>query len=98
MHGNRDFLIGERFCAAAGARLLPDPSTMKFRVKTLLMHGDTLCTDDIEYQAWRRRSRDPRHPGRFSGEAKLAEPGKAVLEMRETSRRVVQEKAPRSWT
>jgi len=58
MHGNRDFLIGRRFCDATGARLLEDPAVEKVGgVRTLLMHGDTLCTDDLDYQAWRRTAR-----------------------------------------
>ena len=58
MHGNRDFLVGGRFCEASGARLLDDPSVEKVGgVRTLLMHGDTLCTDDHDYQAWRRTAR-----------------------------------------
>ena len=55
MHGNRDFLVARRFCDASGARLLADPSAIDVQGgKTLLMHGDTLCTDDVDYQAWRR--------------------------------------------
>jgi len=58
MHGNRDFLIGKRFCEVSGACLLDDPSVEKIgRARTLLMHGDTLCTDDADYQAWRRVAR-----------------------------------------
>lgn len=58
MHGNRDFLLGPRFCAASGARLLEDPAVETVGgVRTLLMHGDTLCTDDHDYQAWRRTAR-----------------------------------------
>ncbi|MGH8687670.1 MAG: UDP-2,3-diacylglucosamine diphosphatase [Burkholderiales bacterium] len=58
MHGNRDFLLGPRFCAEGGVRLLPDPSVEKIAgTRTLLMHGDTLCTDDLDYQAWRRQAR-----------------------------------------
>ena len=60
MHGNRDFLIGERFCEATGAKLLDDPTVMSVGGEpTLLMHGDTLCTDDHDYQAWRGTARDP---------------------------------------
>jgi UDP-2,3-diacylglucosamine hydrolase len=60
MGGNRDFLLGERFCRAAGARLLPDPTRLElYGTPTLLMHGDSLCTLDEEYQAFRRTSRDP---------------------------------------
>ena len=45
MNGNRDFLIGEAFCNAAGAKLLPDPYLIILGDQpTLLMHGDSLCT------------------------------------------------------
>lgn len=58
--GNRDFLIGERLAKAAGATLLPDFVLLDiFGVRTLLCHGDQLCTDDVEYQAYRARMRDP---------------------------------------
>jgi UDP-2,3-diacylglucosamine hydrolase len=60
MHGNRDFLMGERLCAATGMTLLADPTLADLvGVRTLLMHGDTLCTDDIEYQRFRARIRNP---------------------------------------
>ncbi|HEU4353539.1 MAG TPA: UDP-2,3-diacylglucosamine diphosphatase [Burkholderiales bacterium] len=92
MHGNRDFLVGDRFCAATGARLLADPSVHEIQgVKTLLVHGDTLCTDDLEYQAWRRHARDPAFQAEFLARP-LAERRQAVLEMREKSRLVVQGK------
>lgn len=58
MHGNRDFLIGTGFLDASGAQLLEDPSVVKFAGKRLaLLHGDTLCADDHDYQAWRRTVR-----------------------------------------
>lgn len=60
MHGNRDFLAGEGFEAMTGCRLLPDPSVVVLGGEhVLLMHGDTLCTDDHDYQAYRARVRDP---------------------------------------
>lgn len=60
MHGNRDFLIGEKFCAAAGATLLGDPTCVDlYGQPTLLMHGDSLCTRDTAYQAFRALSRQP---------------------------------------
>lgn len=60
MRGNRDFLIGEGFAAASGCRLLEDPTVIDCHgSRLLLMHGDTLCTDDVEYQAVRRQVRDP---------------------------------------
>jgi UDP-2,3-diacylglucosamine hydrolase len=58
MYGNRDFLFGERFCDATGAELLEDPAVVPLGgVPTLVMHGDTLCTGDIDYQEWRRLAR-----------------------------------------
>lgn len=48
MHGNRDFLLGERFMARVGAQLLPDPSVIEIQgQRLLLMHGDSLCTREI---------------------------------------------------
>jgi UDP-2,3-diacylglucosamine hydrolase len=93
MHGNRDFLIGERFCAATGARLLDDPTVEQVQgEKTLLVHGDTLCTDDIDYQAWRRKARDPAFQAQFLAKS-LAERRLAIVQMREKSKEVVQGKA-----
>jgi UDP-2,3-diacylglucosamine hydrolase len=60
MHGNRDFLIGAAFCQASGVVLLNDPTLLQLHgAATLLMHGDTLCTDDIAYQRFRAQVRDP---------------------------------------
>lgn len=60
MHGNRDFLIGRTFCRETGCRLLRDPTLARFAGEpTLLMHGDLLCTDDVAYQRFRRRIRNP---------------------------------------
>ena len=93
MHGNRDFLIGERFCAATGARLLDDPAIHEIGgVKTLLVHGDTLCTDDVEYQAWRRKAREPAFQAAFLAKS-LTERRQAIVQMREKSKEVVQGKS-----
>lgn len=55
-HGNRDFLIGERFSKETGAQLLPDYQLITlYDKKILLCHGDTLCIDDEAYQQFRRR-------------------------------------------
>jgi UDP-2,3-diacylglucosamine hydrolase len=60
MHGNRDFLIGARFAAEAKLTILPDPTKIVVGTKSmLLLHGDTLCTDDIAYQQFRRQARSP---------------------------------------
>ncbi|WP_296753103.1 UDP-2,3-diacylglucosamine diphosphatase [Thiobacillus sp.] len=60
MHGNRDFMLAGRYAALAGMTLLTDPTRIDlYGVPTLLMHGDTLCSDDMAYQAFRRRVRHP---------------------------------------
>lgn len=60
MHGNRDFMLGQDFCKAAGATLLPDPTVINpYGQPILLMHGDLLCTQDVHYQRMRRILRNP---------------------------------------
>ena len=60
MHGNRDFLLGERFAAEASLTMLADPTVIDLDgERVLLMHGDTLCTDDVAYQQFRKQVRDP---------------------------------------
>ncbi len=60
MHGNRDFLIGERFLRRSGCTRLDDPTLVElYGRRVLLMHGDLLCTDDVDYQRLRRQFRDP---------------------------------------
>jgi len=60
MHGNRDFMISEKFCNHHGMKFLKDPTKIKLHgKKILLMHGDTLCIDDIEYQKFRTMVRSP---------------------------------------
>lgn len=59
MHGNRDFLIGKRFAERTGVKLLADAKVVDLGGSpTLLMHGDTLCTDDLQYQRARRFMRN----------------------------------------
>ena len=54
MHGNRDFLFGEDFANSIKGELIEDPCVIDlYGTPTLLMHGDTLCTDDLEYQKFR---------------------------------------------
>lgn len=56
IHGNRDFLLGKRFAAASGMQLLPEEQLLKiYGRRILIMHGDTLCTDDEGYQRFRRK-------------------------------------------
>ncbi|GHU44722.1 UDP-2,3-diacylglucosamine hydrolase [Betaproteobacteria bacterium] len=65
-HGNRDFLLSERFAAESGVTLLPDPyvlSTPEWQF--VLSHGDALCTDDAEYQQFRAQKRTPKWQAAF---------------------------------
>jgi len=60
MHGNRDFLLGEEFMRQCGGTLLNDPCLINLgNTPTLLMHGDSLCTDDIDYMTFRKLARSP---------------------------------------
>ena len=60
MHGNRDFLVAERFAAETGVKLLTDPTVVDlYGTPTVLLHGDTLCTGDHAYQHFRAQVRDP---------------------------------------
>ncbi|WOH37603.1 UDP-2,3-diacylglucosamine diphosphatase [Thalassotalea fonticola] len=56
--GNRDFLIGKKYAKKCGMTLLPDVQVINlYGTKTVIMHGDSLCIDDIEYQKFRKKSR-----------------------------------------
>lgn len=60
MHGNRDFLLGEDFANRAGATLIDDPTIVQLGERSaVLMHGDTLCTRDVDYMAFRAQVRTP---------------------------------------
>lgn len=60
MVGNRDFLMGPEFATECGATLLDDPTVIDlYGTATLLMHGDSLCTRDTDYMAFRQLSRSP---------------------------------------
>jgi UDP-2,3-diacylglucosamine hydrolase len=60
-NGNRDFLLGEHFAKVCGAKLLPEAVVHDLHgTPTLLMHGDQLCTDDVEYQRFRKYWADPK--------------------------------------
>ena len=60
MHGNRDFMLAGHYAQLCGMQLLSDPVVIDlFGTSTLLTHGDTLCTADIDYQRYRRVVRHP---------------------------------------
>ncbi|MEI7612062.1 MAG: UDP-2,3-diacylglucosamine diphosphatase [Betaproteobacteria bacterium] len=58
MHGNRDFLLGAAFAERTGACLIPDPYLLALPGRQfILAHGDSLCTDDSDYLAFRSQVR-----------------------------------------
>lgn len=60
IHGNRDFLLGKRFARESGMQLLPEEKVLNlYGRNVLIMHGDTLCTDDAGYQAFRAKVHQP---------------------------------------
>lgn len=86
MAGNRDFLVGDAFAARCGITLLQDPAVVELAgVPTLLMHGDTLCTDDVAYQKFRAQVRDPRWQQQFLSQP-LAQRRAFAAQAREQSR------------
>jgi UDP-2,3-diacylglucosamine hydrolase len=93
MHGNRDVLVGQAFARRCGARLIADPLLIDLHgTMTLLMHGDTLCTDDVEYQKFRVYAHDAGNQRRFLDQP-LAARKDQMLGMRADSERSKQAKA-----
>jgi len=93
MHGNRDFMLGKRFCREAGCSLLREGSVVElYGEPVLLLHGDSLCTRDESYQRLRKRLRNP-----FSlwllRNLPLATRHKLARKLRDASRMRTREKA-----
>ena len=66
IHGNRDFLVGENFAQRTGVELLDETSVVELAgERVLIMHGDTLCTEDHDYQEFRVMVRDPEWQAQF---------------------------------
>lgn len=86
MHGNRDFMVGDDFAQRTGINLLSDPTTIELAgVNTLLMHGDSLCTLDKEYMAFRHLVRDPEWQQNIMQKS-LAERKALAAQMQSTSK------------
>ena len=93
MQGNRDVLLGPAFAARCGARLIPESVLLDlYGTRTLVMHGDTLCTDDVDYQQFRAYARDPANQDRFLAQP-LPERRRQMLGMRADSEKSKQQKA-----
>jgi UDP-2,3-diacylglucosamine hydrolase len=94
MHGNRDFLMSHGFEKASGCRLLADPARIDlYGTPTLLMHGDTLCIDDIEYMNFRAQVRGTAWQKEFLAKS-VAERDRIVHDFREISKNSTAEKNP----
>ncbi len=93
LHGNRDFLLGERFAAAAGMQLLPESTVIDLAgERVLLLHGDTLCIDDTDYQAFRTQVRNPAWQAQMLA-LPLVQRRALAGQLRETSRQATGQKA-----
>jgi len=91
--GNRDFLVGEKFAAACGIKLLSDPFVVCIGgEKIVLTHGDSLCTDDHAYMAFRAQVRQAKWQSEFL--ARPLEQRKAIIAgLRQGSREAQKEKS-----
>jgi len=93
MHGNRDFLLGARFCANTGCTLLSDYERVEiFGQRVLLTHGDLLCTDDTRYLTLRGQLRDSKWQRDFLAKP-LAERRKIAADLRQMSATEIAAKA-----
>lgn len=94
MQGNRDVLLGEEFAKRCGASLMVDPTLLDlYSTRTLVMHGDTLCTDDVEYMKWRAKAHHPEFQARFLAQP-IPERKRLILGMRQKSEEHKQGQAP----
>jgi UDP-2,3-diacylglucosamine hydrolase len=93
MRGNRDFLLGKGFTERSGVELLDDPAVVDlYGTGVLLTHGDLLCTDDTDYQSFRREVREVRWQQEFLARP-LDQRRRLAAGMRDASRAANQEKA-----
>jgi len=90
IHGNRDFLIRQRFAEQAGFKILPEQVVIDlYDEPTLIMHGDELCTMDIDYQAFRKKARSWWWPRLMlslplSTRRKIAQKGRATSKQKQS--------------
>ena len=92
MHGNRDFLIGPEFASSARMKILNDPVVEEmFGNPVLLMHGDLLCIEDIDYQKFRKVSRDIKWQTEFLNKS-LEERRRIAQDLRSASKEATGQK------
>lgn len=93
LSGNRDFLVGQQLAQTLGFELLTEPTIIQLNQQaTALLHGDILCTDDIEYQNFRQQVRSKAWQQAFLAKP-LAERQQIAQQMRDTSKTANQEKS-----
>ena len=91
-HGNRDFLLGSEFCQAVGASLLPEAQVVDlYGTNCLLMHGDSLCTDDLTYQQLRAQLHNPAWQQQFLAQS-IEQRYQAAAALRQQSQAATQSK------
>jgi len=91
--GNRDFLVGEDFAAAVGITLLCEPCSLELGPsRVVLLHGDILCTDDHDYQAFRALVRDAAWQAEFLARP-LAERRQIAVQLRRDSAAAMSQKS-----
>ena len=92
IHGNRDFLLAEQFSHLSGCNIINEPLILDLKGETtLLMHGDLLCTDDVDYLQMRKQLRTPGWKASF-----LNKPGSERIsiaqKLRQQSQMAIQDK------
>jgi UDP-2,3-diacylglucosamine hydrolase len=93
MAGNRDFLVGENFADRVGLTLLNEPCPLELgQSRVVLLHGDVLCTDDHDYQAFRALVRDPLWQADFLARP-LAERRRIAAQLRRDSAAAMSQKS-----
>jgi len=93
MHGNRDFLMGEKLATRCGCELIREPYVANFdNIPVLLLHGDILCTDDLRYQELRLMLRNPAWQQDFLSKS-LADREQMALALRKQSKEETQLKS-----
>ncbi len=93
MAGNRDFLLGEKFADKVGMTLLEEPRILQLdQSRVVLIHGDSLCSDDHDYQAFRAMVRDPEWKSGFLARP-LQERRKIAAQLRDDSARAMHQKS-----
>ena len=86
MHGNRDFLVHSDFEKRTHCKIIPDPSLLNInQTDVILMHGDSLCTDDISYQKFKKTVRTEQWKKDFTAKT-ISERKDIVKSLRATSK------------